>query len=35
MLTVDYNCSLAEVLTAMTKIKIQTKSLDLISGLRV
>lgn len=30
MLTIDYNCSLAEVLTAMTKIKIQTKSLDLI-----
>jgi hypothetical protein len=30
MITIDYKCSLAEVLTAMTKIKIQTKSLDLI-----
>jgi hypothetical protein len=30
LLTIDYKCSLAEVLTAMTKIKIQTKSLDLI-----
>jgi len=30
MLTVDYKCSLAEVLTAMTKIKIETISLDLI-----
>lgn len=30
MLTVDYNCSLAEVLTSMTKVRIQTKSLDLI-----